>query len=500
MRFTKVRLVATAALAAIAISTILTAPPAAAYLGAGFEAGNGLNGHVLRDQDNYTVRLVKTSQGDIEGYRTYVKRAVAQVTKYSGISFVVAPGTIADTSPDRRPVAGEILIAVDTTSPCSADASWAGCAENKYNLSDDSNTKVTTITGGRMWMNKPGAGTTVYAFQHLVAHELGHVLGLAHFSGSYQNKQQVMYPGLDGANKDATYGDYKQGDINGLRYLHPFGRPWENLGGGLAGDPDAASWAAGRLDVFVRGTDNVLYHRWYDGAWHGFEGLGGTLTSDPTAVSWGSGRIDVFARGTNNHLIHKWFVDGAWSSTWEDLGGVLASAPDAASWGSGHLDVFVRGTDNNIYQNTFNNGAWVGFKLVPGSTGTAGGPSAVSWGANRIDLFARSASNSSVIHKYFANGTWLSSWENLGGVLTSDPDASTGGSSGTLNVFGRGSDNTAYQRSYSSNLGWSVWEQRGGGTLTSGVGAVSWGPSRVDIFARMADNALHTKHFDGSSW
>ena len=31
------------------------------------------------------------------------------------------------------------------------------------------------------------------------------------------------------------------------------------------------------------------------------------LTSDPTAVSWGSGRIDVFARGPDNALWHRWF-------------------------------------------------------------------------------------------------------------------------------------------------------------------------------------------------
>ncbi|GAG87462.1 unnamed protein product, partial [marine sediment metagenome] len=36
-----------------------------------------------------------------------------------------------------------------------------------------------------------------------------------------------------------------------------------------------------RLDVFVRGTDNALWYKWWDGAWHGFKSLGGFLIADP---------------------------------------------------------------------------------------------------------------------------------------------------------------------------------------------------------------------------
>jgi len=82
---------------------------------------------------------------------------------------------------------------------------------------------------------------------------------------------------------------------------------WESLGGVLSSAPDVCSWGPGRLDGFVRGTDNALYHKWYDGRWSDWESLGGVLTSDPSAVSWGSGRIDVFVRGSDNALYHKWY-------------------------------------------------------------------------------------------------------------------------------------------------------------------------------------------------
>jgi hypothetical protein len=75
---------------------------------------------------------------------------------------------------------------------------------------------------------------------------------------------------------------------------------WESLGGVLTSGPGASSWASNRLDVFVRGTDNALWHKWFDGRWFDWESLGGGLTSDPAAVSWGNGGIDVLLLGTEN--------------------------------------------------------------------------------------------------------------------------------------------------------------------------------------------------------
>ena len=68
-----------------------------------------------------------------------------------------------------------------------------------------------------------------------------------------------------------------------------------------------SSWQQNRLDVFVRGTDNALYHKYWNGRqWIDWENLGGVLTSAPAAVSWGPNRIDVFARGQNQNLIHMY--------------------------------------------------------------------------------------------------------------------------------------------------------------------------------------------------
>jgi hypothetical protein len=130
--------------------------------------------------------------------------------------------------------------------------------------------------------------------------------------------------------------------------------PW---GGKLIGGPDACSWGGKRLDVFVRGKDNHLWHVYVDdnGNRQAWEDLGGNLTSDPSCVSRGSGLIDVVARGGDNALWIKSYVKpaspikGAGWSEWTSWGGNLTSAADACSWGGKRLDVFARGGNGEVW-------------------------------------------------------------------------------------------------------------------------------------------------------
>jgi hypothetical protein len=82
----------------------------------------------------------------------------------------------------------------------------------------------------------------------------------------------------------------------------------ESLGGTLTPAPAAASWGPNRIDTFVRGTENAIYHKWWDGtAWRAWECLSSILNESPGAVLWGPNRIDTFAPGTDNSLYHKWW-------------------------------------------------------------------------------------------------------------------------------------------------------------------------------------------------
>ena len=162
------------------------------------------------------------------------------------------------------------------------------------------------------------------------------------------------------------------------------------VGRGTHLGPDAAAWDYGRIYVFVRGTDNALWHRRLeDDRWSGWESLGGQLTSAPGACSLTYDRLYVFVRGTDNAV---WYIvyDGQWGG-WRSLGGQIASGLDAAAWRSGHyqiIDVHARGVDNTL------------------------------------------------LHKRYVLG-WKD-WRSLGGQLTSDPGAVDD------YVFVRGTDNALW--------------------------------------------------------
>lgn len=263
----------------------------------------------------------------------------------------------------------------------------------------------------------------------------------------------------------------------------------------LSSGADVSSWGPGRLDVFAKGPDNALWHKYYAGGWSIWTSLGGQITSEPAAVSWSSGRIDVFARGANNDLQHIFYdaSGGGWSS-WYSHGGNLASGPDVASWGAGRLDVFARGTNNDLQHIFYSaNAGWSTWYSHGGSLNSDAG--AVSWGYGRIDVFARGAAND-LQHIFYSAYTGWTTWYSHGGTLNSGPDVSSWGP-GRLDVFTTDGSNALQHIFYDSSIGsWSSWYNHGG-NLTSDPGAVSWGPGRIDVFARGSDNSLQHLVYSG---
>lgn len=67
----------------------------------------------------------------------------------------------------------------------------------------------------------------------------------------------------------------------------------------------------------------------HDLAWSGWTDLGGVITAGPAVASRSEDRLDVFAKGTDNALRHKYW-NGSWSA-WESLGGVFLHNPAAVS-------------------------------------------------------------------------------------------------------------------------------------------------------------------------
>jgi hypothetical protein len=255
-------------------------------------------------------------------------------------------------------------------------------------------------------------------------------------------------------------------------YWAPGWGGWEPLGGVLNSDPAVASWGPNRLDVFVRGQDNALWHKWYDGnagGWQGsgcpacWESLGGgiTMASAPSVASWGSGRLDVFARGSDNALWHMWFDASGWHG-FERLGGNLVSAPAAASWGPGRIDVVAVQRDGRLYDMVYDasNGGWHPFALIGTNQPVAGDPSLSSQGAGELDLMIDDPSNDAVIHLGY-NGGWASRWDAVGGGILSSGPRSTSWANGRLDAFGRGTNGDVWHAYWAAPGPWSGWSDCG---------------------------------------
>jgi hypothetical protein len=316
----------------------------------------------------------------------------------------------------------------------------------------------------------------------VAAHEFGHAIGLAHSTVS----TALMYPYYSGAHRflDAD-------DIAGIRSLYGAGvawSGWESLGGILTSAPAVSSWAANRLDCFVRGTDNAMWHKWWDGAaWRGWESLGGILTSAPAAASWGANRIDTFVIGTDRAMWHKWWDGAAWRG-WENLGGTCQLGVGVSSWAANRLDCFVIGTDSAMWHKWWDGAAWRGWESLGGICTSP--PAAVSWGPNRIDCFVI-GTDSAMWHKWWDGTAWRG-WESLGGTCLYGVAAASWAAN-RLDCFVIGTDSALWHKWW-DGAAWRGWESLGG-VCVDAPAADSWGPNRIDAFVRGTDNAMWHKWY-----
>jgi hypothetical protein len=89
-----------------------------------------------------------------------------------------------------------------------------------------------------------------------------------------------------------------------------------------------------RVDVFGLGSNNSMFHNskpYFGGTgWAGWEALGGTFNCAPAAAyvstSPTTGAVHVVGLGTDNHMYHKYFDGATWHPSiadWESIGGTF---------------------------------------------------------------------------------------------------------------------------------------------------------------------------------
>jgi len=220
-----------------------------------------------------------------------------------------------------------------------------------------------------------------------------------------------------------------------LWHTTPGNGTWNSLGGVCTASPAAVSWGSTtRLDVFVRGNDGAVWHKYSnDGGstWSSWESLGGQLAAGagPAVASWSQGRLDVFVQGTNGGLWHKAWTGTSWSG-WQSLGGKLTASPAASSPATNQISVFVRGTDGACWYKEWTGTAWSNWKSLGGQLAPNTGP-----GVTGNEVFVQGTNHQLWWQEFGEAGSAWSSLPACPEVLSTSSPAVVFDSQGHTEVF-----------------------------------------------------------------
>ncbi|MEU3183338.1 glycoside hydrolase family 27 protein [Streptomyces sp. NPDC006923] len=249
-----------------------------------------------------------------------------------------------------------------------------------------------------------------------------------------------------------------------------------------------------RLTAFTRGTDGSLRQQTgRDGHWSsGTTSLGGPtrggILGQPAAYGSAHGRVDVFVRGTDNATYRRVFSGGRWGG-WQHLGGRITDAPGVAFRGPDDWTLFARGLDGLIWSRG-PSGDWSALS-APQGLPVYGRPSAVTDSAGRTHVAVRTSDDSVWERVRDASGDW-SEWSSLGGTVSGSPTLVASGD--TVRLFVRASDYTLWTRSYTATDGWGGWSPRTefvSGVFNGALGATAGPDGTVLTVFRGVDGLVH---------
>ncbi|MEV8345125.1 glycoside hydrolase family 27 protein [Streptomyces niveus] len=263
-----------------------------------------------------------------------------------------------------------------------------------------------------------------------------------------------------------------------------------------------------RLTAFTRGADGSLRQQsGRDGHWSSRTTdlggpTGGRILGQPAAYTSAAepGRVDVFVRGTDDAAYRRALTDGRWGR-WQKLGGSLADAPSVAYESAERWTLFAHDEDGQIRSRGPRSG-WTTLG-APEQRTVYGRPSAVVDEAGRTHVAVRTAEDAVWWRVRDTAGTWLP-WTSLGGTVSGSPTlvAVDGG----VRLYARAGDYTLWQRAYDSDASdsgaWGGWSARGefvSGVFDGALGATA-GPGDTVLTAfRGVDGRVHQTGFPAGS-
>jgi hypothetical protein len=185
-----------------------------------------------------------------------------------------------------------------------------------------------------------------------------------------------------------------------------FEATWHNLGGCIASSPAISMYrppngTATRMDLWAVGCNGEVWHRAWTGGpnWSGWDDGAGkpsggiAVGSSVAANATSDGVIRLFVRGVDNALYYKFWDGSNWTTTdWTYGGGSLASDPAVASYQQNsmdRIDVYAKGSDGYLWHRAYEGVAWRNWENMYRTV--AGAPAVIAWNPSaeaRLDLFA----------------------------------------------------------------------------------------------------------------
>jgi alpha-galactosidase len=219
--------------------------------------------------------------------------------------------------------------------------------------------------------------------------------------------------------------------------------------------------------------------------------VGGRILGQPAAYASAGGRIDVFVRGTDNHAYRRVFAGGRWSD-WQDLGGRLTDAPAVAFSDPAHWTLVARDAEGRVAQRGPSSG-WSSLG-TPAGRPVYGRPSAAVDAGGRVHVAVRTAADDVWTIARDASGQW-SGWTSLGGTVSGSPTLVAVG--GSVVLYARAADYTLWQQRYDGGAwhGWTKRQEFPSAAFDGALGAVAGPDGSVDAVYRGVDGYVHTTQF-----
>jgi hypothetical protein len=281
----------------------------------------------------------------------------------------------------------------------------------------------------------------------------------------------------------------------------------------------------GRLEVFVVGTNSSVYHAYQKVPgtsaatnWSAFSIISSSRVSETAKLAvgkWANGALELFVIGTDGVLYDNYQATAGNSTSWSGfltLGGSWDQSADVsvASENDGLLDVFVvdgQGGIYNAYQSAINSTDWVGWHSLASVVGVTA-RTAVQRDANGVlHIFVIGTDGVCYTKQETApnSPTSWASWESLG-TRTWATDAKpvvTKDKNGAMEIFIVGSTQSLFHNHQTSGT-WNGWVSLGGTfaqEIRPCVGSNSDG--RLQIFLNQANGVMDTSWettVNGTTW